>query len=302
MFRQPMVTIVVPTYNHVNYLKKALESIQAQTYHNYEIVVVDNHSTDGTEDYIKTLQIQNLKYLKIENNGIIARSRNHGVANSTGEYLAFLDSDDFWEPTKLMECIDYMVTREIKALCHGEQWYYETTGKTRNIRYGRTKIQTMKQLFMHGNCISTSAVIMQKDVFSLAGGFDENPDLVTVEDYDLWLKLAKCQIYFSFIDQILGTYRIHSMNTINSVQRYATGLHLIFNTYCKDPEVNSHSIFDKIQIRRRYGFIYYDIGRMYHKSGDLGNAFTHYVKSTMIWPFNWRNIAATALLIKNVYK
>ena len=302
MLKKPKISIIVPTYNHLNYLKDALKSVQAQSYSNYEIIIVDNHSTDGTEEYVSALQEKNIKYLKILNNGIIAHSRNHGVANATGEYLAFLDADDLWKPSKLAVCVDYMETNKVSALCHGEHWYHEATGRTRDVKYGRAKKQTLKELFMHGNCISTSAVMIKRSIFEQVGGFDQNPDLVTVEDYDMWLKLAQNRVYFSFIEQILGTYRIHPNNTINSVERYSTGLFLVFQTYLKAPELNTHTIRSKIQLRRRYGFIHYDIGRMYHKSGERKTALLHYFKSSLIWPFNWRNIAAALLLILNVHK
>ena len=89
-----------PTFNRKNELKFAIKSVISQTYKNWELVIVDNNSTDGTTEMIESFNLDKLKHIKINNHGIIAKSRNKGIANASGEYIAFLDSDDWWSPKK----------------------------------------------------------------------------------------------------------------------------------------------------------------------------------------------------------
>ena len=101
-----LVSIIIPTFNRLNKLVDAIVSVQNQNYRNYEIIVVDNCSTDGTIQYLNELNDNRISIFKIQNNGNIARSRNLGILNSKGNFLAFLDSDDLWYPNKLKVCLD----------------------------------------------------------------------------------------------------------------------------------------------------------------------------------------------------
>ena len=93
---KPFVSVVIPTYNHAKFLGKALESVIYQTYRNWEVIVIDNKSTDGTRQVIENYKDPRIQYFKISNDGIIAKSRNLGINVAKGEWIAFLDSDDWW--------------------------------------------------------------------------------------------------------------------------------------------------------------------------------------------------------------
>ena len=97
----PRVSVVIPTYNHAAFLHKALQSVVDQTYKNLEILVVNNFSTDETESIVSSFSDKNISLFNFRNNGIIAAARNHGIQHATGEFIAFLDSDDIWYPTKI---------------------------------------------------------------------------------------------------------------------------------------------------------------------------------------------------------
>ena len=101
----PLVSVVIPSYNHGRFLGRALQSVLDQTYTNSEVIVVDNHSTDNTDEVMASFADQRITYLKIHNNGIIAASRNAGLRLAKGEWIAFLDSDDYWSGNKLEQCI-----------------------------------------------------------------------------------------------------------------------------------------------------------------------------------------------------
>ena len=95
------VSIVIPTYNHAKYLGKCVNSVENQTYNNWEAIIVNNNSTDNTIDIINSFNDKRIKTININNDGIIAKSRNIGIQSASGSYIAFLDSDDWWYPNKL---------------------------------------------------------------------------------------------------------------------------------------------------------------------------------------------------------
>ncbi len=111
----PLVSVVIPTYNHARYLVRALESVLNQTFTNWEAIVIDNHSTDNTDEVMESFSDPRISYLKIHNNGIIAASRNAGIRVAKGEWIAFLDSDDWWTQDKIMKCL-------VKAGVSYESW------------------------------------------------------------------------------------------------------------------------------------------------------------------------------------
>ena len=104
----PLISVVIPTYNHAEFLKVAISSVLAQTYQNFEIVIVDNHSNDHTREVVVSFSDDRIHLHKINNNGIIAASRNLGIDHAEGDWIAFLDSDDYWYPTRLQCLVDSM--------------------------------------------------------------------------------------------------------------------------------------------------------------------------------------------------
>ena len=97
----PVVSVIIPTYNRASDLKRALNSVQEQTFVNWEALVVDNNSEDNTDEIVIGFNDPRIKLFKINNDGVIAASRNKGIKEASGEYIAFLDSDDWWAPNKL---------------------------------------------------------------------------------------------------------------------------------------------------------------------------------------------------------
>ena len=106
MNEKPLVSVVIPTFNHAPLLKRALDSVVAQTYSDWEAIVVNNFSTDETIDVVNSFKDDRIKLVNFKNNGIIAASRNQGIKLAQGKFVAFLDSDDNWYPKKLEKCVD----------------------------------------------------------------------------------------------------------------------------------------------------------------------------------------------------
>ena len=136
----PLVSVIIPTFNHANLLGKALESVINQTYGNWEAIVVDNQSTDETNQVIGKFKNSRIQYLKISNGGIIAKSRNLGINVAKGEWIAFLDSDDWWTKDKLEICLKN-VDEKIDFIYHKLEIIYDNANS-----YFKTKKNIGRQL------------------------------------------------------------------------------------------------------------------------------------------------------------
>jgi len=209
----PLISIVMPTYNHANYLSKALQSILDQTYKNWEAIVIDNHSTDETNKVISRYVDPRIKYLKIHNAGVIAKSRNRGILAARGEWVAFLDSDDWWSPDKLKTCVDCfnnnvdLIYHDLEILRIKQSIYREKVIKTRQL-----KKPILIDLLLSGNIISNSSVVVRKNILGKIGLIDESKELVAAEDYNTWLKISTMTDQFLYLPKKLGYYFSHDQN------------------------------------------------------------------------------------------
>jgi glycosyltransferase involved in cell wall biosynthesis len=216
---KPQVTVIIPTYNHAKYLGNALQSVFDQTFSNWEIIIIDNNSTDSTNIVLESFKDSRLRTLQVNNMGCIATSRNIGIHNARGEWIAFLDSDDYWSPSKLKECLN--VSDGVDLIYH-EMLCYQFTEKpsvcgklgSRNITSNPLEI-----LKKHGPSLTTSAIIVKKNLVDQVGGFDEDLRLVGGEDFDLWLRLAKCNCKFRMIEKYLGYYLIGGGMHVTTAKR-----------------------------------------------------------------------------------
>jgi glycosyltransferase involved in cell wall biosynthesis len=124
----PKVSVIIPTYNRALLLREAIQSVLDQTFQDFEIIVVNNYSIDNTIDVVKSFEDERIKVINIRNNGIIAKSRNRGLKESRGNYLAFLDSDDRWLPEKLEIQVEYLRNHLEYHLVYSNAWIIDGTG------------------------------------------------------------------------------------------------------------------------------------------------------------------------------
>ena len=214
---EPLVSVVIPTFNHAKFLRRTLESVIAQTFDNWEAIVVNNFSTDETIDVVQSFNDDRIKLINFSNNGIIAASRNRGIHDSRGQYVAFLDSDDNWYPGKLQKCLD-QAKLGAQFVCHGELWINSDLS-TRTVMYGPASRADYLSLLYHGNCISTSATFIETQLLRAVSGFDESAEIVTAEDYDLWMRIAATNPKTVFIAETLGEFHRLANSASSAVLR-----------------------------------------------------------------------------------
>lgn len=218
---QPLISIIIPTYNHAKFISKALNSVISQNYKNWEAIIIDNNSIDQTEKILSRYKDPRIKNIKINNNGIIAKSRNLGIELSKGEWIAFLDSDDWWTEDKLQICVNN-INKDVDFIYHD----LEVKGLKPKF-FIKKKIFKGRQLnrpifkdllfgmIKEGNAIANSSVFVRKKIITGIGGISENPNLVASEDYNTWLRVAKTTDNFKYIKKRLGFYLTHNVSAQN---------------------------------------------------------------------------------------
>ena len=206
----PLVSIVLPTYNNGRYLGRAIQSVYDQTYGNWELIVIDNHSVDNTDEVMIRFSDPRVSFLKIKNNGVIAVSRNIGLRTAKGEWIAFLDSDDWWKPNKLEACFA-RINDKVDLLYHDLEIAYDppTIYRRRYIKSRQVKSPVVKDLLLKGNSIANTSVVVRKSMLQQVGGISEEAELIAAEDYNTWLKIAQITDRFIHLPLILGFYLSH---------------------------------------------------------------------------------------------
>jgi glycosyltransferase involved in cell wall biosynthesis len=253
----PRISIVIPTYNRAADLRRALASVQRQTCTDWECLVVDNHSTDGTDEVVAGLADPRVRLLKVHNDGIIAVSRNVGLANAAGEYLAFLDSDDWWTPQKLAASLGYLergaalVYHDLYLVTRAGQRVYWRRSRSRAVRS-----PAFDDLLVHGNALNTSSVVIRSELMRRIGGFCEDRTLVAAEDYDAWLQAAKASDALVRIPRTLGYYWVGSTNMTNP-SRTLQLLDVLEQRYARDLQRlgADHSIYWLPYVRARMHYL-----------------------------------------------
>jgi glycosyltransferase involved in cell wall biosynthesis len=223
------ISVVMPSYNAAKYIQEAINSVIAQTEEDWELIIVDNNSTDGTRQIIEAYTDPRITMETVDNQGVIGLSRNVGISKAKGELLAFLDADDAWFPDKLKIAIE---THEMgyDLVCHGEKWVWQN-GRVKSANYGRHRKLDYEDLLLRGNCLSTSAVSAKTSVLLATHGFSEKVEMVTVEDYDLWLRIALDGYSIKTIDNYLGIYRVHEGNSISQPGVYLRSMVVLLKTH-----------------------------------------------------------------------
>jgi len=205
----------MPTYNQEKYIGGAITSVLNQTYANWELIVVDNYSTDKTSEIISSFKDSRIQCHSISNGGIIAVSRNLAISKSVGDYIAFLDSDDLWERNKL-ELANFALKDGFDIAYHDVFVIDEESSITGEIASRSLRSNSFDDLVTTGNILVNSSVVVRKESLQDIGGISEEKSLVGVEDFNTWLRLAIRGNSFVHLALKLGSYRVHSENTSGS--------------------------------------------------------------------------------------
>jgi len=234
--KMPLVSVVIPVYNGEQYLADAIQSVRDQTYQNFEVIVVDDGSTDGSAEVAQRLG-EAIRYVHQANGGV-CKARNTGIAVARGDYLSFLDQDDLWLPDKLATQVAYLDSDpEVGAVyCQCQVIENGEVRATPYYYYGPVKDDVVG--VMRGPCLLMTATMFRREVLRSVGGFDETFFGAGTEDIDLTLRL-KSVAQIAYIPQTLARYRVHSTNSSSNdsvlLRNHGIFLRKCWDRYGHDP-------------------------------------------------------------------
>ena len=282
--QQILISIILPTYNHAKFLKKAIESVINQSYIHWELIIIDNNSTDETFEIVNTYSDLRIRYAKIHNNGVIAASRNHGIRLSNGSWIAFIDSDDWWTNNKLCKSVEYINANKFDLIYHDlflvykpNQNSFKKLARSRSLYF-----PIFEDLLLKGNGILNSSVLVRKDILQGVGLISCDTNKITWEDYDCWLRISNKTNRFYHIKETLGYYWAAGGNMTNPDQDLKNAVS-IYDTYIK-------GCYDKIP-----SWILFSEGKALVKKGFVREGISKFKEISL---FNYSIIEFTKAQVK----
>ncbi|MCK4454169.1 glycosyltransferase [Candidatus Parcubacteria bacterium] len=194
-----LVSIILPTYNRATYIRKAIESVLSQTYRGFELIIIDDGSTDETPKIISEFKRKDARVKCMTNkpNIGLVKSLNKGVKNAQGKYIARLDDDDFWcDKGKLEKQVKFLENNPSYVAVGGGVIRVDATGKETSRHLLSENDKDLKNSMLLNNSFVHSTVVFKKEIWEMVGGFDESLDFS--EDWDLWLRFGKIGKFYNF--------------------------------------------------------------------------------------------------------
>jgi len=279
MDKSPFFSIIIPTYNSADKLKRALDSIDKQSFKDFEVIVSDDGSLDHTKQIIDGFFAKfHLEYIWGENWGGPARPRNKGIKIAQGEYIAFLDADDWWYPNKLLEIKERLDDSDI--IFHDLD-IYSPRGKKlfKKVRGRQLKQPVFIDLMTKTNALINSSVVVRKAIIDQVGGFAEG-FLTCVEDFDLWLRIAQVTEKFKYIPKSLGAYWIDSESVSAPSVKIIERMNFVY-----DKHLNYLDDADRKEAVLTRDYL---LGRVNHRMGLLDEALRLFSESSKTKNFNFK--------------
>lgn len=271
----PQFSVIIPVYNAAITLEETLKSVENQTFRDFEVIVVNDGSTDESESIIdnwKERSSLHIILLNQENQGLGA-SRNRGVEVAKGHWIAFLDADDLWDKHKLADIVKVIDAEGSPKVIYHEVINFYGTKKTRR---STRPVREIKELLTHSNPLVPSAVILDRET-ALKHPFSERRDLHGAEDLHLWVRLLFAGIPFRFVHKATTFYRVQG-GMSSDLENH---LQYVFNalTALKEDDLIDENIEIEAVARKHY-----EAGRFYQKQGEFKRAALHYQQGQVAGP------------------
>ncbi len=278
-------SIVIPVYNAADFIKKTLDSIKNQSYKIYEVLITNDGSTDSTEKVLKDYKRLNpgfpLNFVTQENSGV-STARNNSIFRSSGDYVAFLDQDDWWFPNKLERAAETLNSHEGIDVLYHEAIVVNWKKGSKSNRLGAIKEPLYLNLLFGRSKIGISTAVAKRDVLVKEGGFTTS--YIYSEDYDLWLRLARKGANFYYLRDFLGKYIIQPASESNKVGKM-TGekLDMLEKNYrlLLDDGKYDKGYLDK-RYKRRKSAMLFGASRRFYLLGDYRRAIDYSISAIKI--------------------
>jgi len=289
----PMVSVIIPSYNGERFVGEAIESVLNQTYQNFEIILVDDGSTDGSKSVIKPfLKDARIRLIEHEQNKGIPFARNTGIKHSNGRYIAFLDQDDLWLPEKLEKQIAILAQGPSNlGLVFGDIVTASKDGRSlqtsvvpKNINLLPTR-SVLKLLFLN-NFIPLITVLVKRECVDTIGLLDEHIK-GGADDYE-WCLLLAAKYRIHYINITLAIHRLHEFNYSNEEKFCHDELAIIGKLVVQEP-------FLAPLVPKKLGILHYRLGRFYQNSGQFPKARTNLWKAVRYRPSHVKSLLVLLL-------
>lgn len=274
----PLVSVLMPTYNREKFVGEAIESVLSQTYPNFELLVVDDGSTDKTKSVVqKYLTDPRVKYFYKENGGQ-SSGRNLGFKNSKGDYIAFLDSDNKWKPEKLKICMTAALDNPDVGVVYGDNITIDEHGNEIGRDTMRRHSGFITAQLLKDNFVTINTATLKRECYEAMGGLDES--FIRAPDYEFWLRLST-RYKFLYVPQYVSYYRVME-DQISSDKdgRFKANYEILqhFLTHFSD------SVSRK---ERRLGMSYFYCRKARYEAskGRKGKAIRDCIKAAIEYPF-----------------
>lgn len=281
-----MISVIIPTYNCDKYIGEALDSVIRQTYTDYEIIVIDDGSTDSTRAVIEN-NYHTVRYYYLENSGVAA-ARNFGISKARGELIAFLDADDVWLPEKLEKQVVLFEADKTVGMVFTENSFFNEEGKTSDKANKRDRLMSgdiIKNIFLHSYVV-TSTVMVRKKVFDTVGSFEVG--LTVAEDDNMWMRIGM-NYGIELLDEPMTMYRLTEGSLSRTKQNIFNGvkasIEIIRNKY---PDL--YNRLGKAAIRKKYYELFFSEGYHYFSQGMPKEARSNFIKSYLNSPLDLKSI------------
>lgn len=291
MSNNPRVSVIIPTYNRASYLVEAIESVLAQSYDDYEMIVADDGSTDGTPEKVAAFG-ERVRYLRLPHNGRPSVVRNRALEVARGELVAFLDDDDRWHPDKLQRQVSLFSGEHIIGFVYCDLRFLTATGYSAPVLTPSQKQSGDIFDALLGDCfIHTSTIIIQRSLLQATGRFNET--LASAEDFDLWLRLAHAAPA-GYVDAPLTFVRRHP-GEISHHRKEVSGRSVIFtleHTRRRLPLLPRQ----RLRLRRVLARRYTHLGLLLRAAGKSSGARRQFSRALRLNPFlirAWIGFAGT---------
>lgn len=232
----PKVSVICIVYNSMVYLPRTVASVLTQTLPDFELIIIDDGSSDNVVAWVSTLNDPRIKLVSQTNRGIPG-ARNTGIEHARGEYLAFLDGDDLWEPTKLEKQVACLEARPEVGLVHTAIRYVDANDQEVNQVLGvRGDGDVWREVVIQNPVRCGSSPLVRRECFETVGTFD--PTLFFCDDWDMWIRIAT-RYHFTVINEPLTLYRQHGANMTKSYQAIMPNFKRVIERAFQASEVNT---------------------------------------------------------------
>lgn len=275
----PRVSVIIPAYNAASYTIEAIESVLNQTFKDFEIIVVDDGSTDNTKKLLQPyIDCCKIDYIYKENGGA-SSARNMGIKASKGQYIACLDCDDLWMPDKLKICMEFLDKNPEVGLVYTRAFFIDVHGNIVRISGGCCYSGMVFEKLIGNNFIINSTPIVKKECFAKVGLFDES--IFYPADWDMWLRISE-HYPVAYIDTILTKYRIREGNY------YEKNIELAKLEILKvlEKTFRARAYLSKKLKRNAISYISFESAKAYTKKLHLKNAKKEAIKAIKLCPYN----------------